>query len=79
MATSTPQVIGGVDTHRDLHVVAAIDPVGRPLGHRSFPATPPVTARCWLGCRAWVGSSGSGWRALAPMALDCCDTCARQV
>ena len=77
MATSTPQIIGGVDTHRDLHVAAAIDPVGHLLGHRSFPATPRATAPCWPGCGAWVSSSGSGWREPALMALDCCDTCAR--
>ena len=51
MATSTPQIIGWVDTHRDLHVAAAIDPVGRLLGHRSFPAT-PAGYRAMLGGRS---------------------------
>jgi transposase len=54
MATKAPQVIGGVDTHRDLHVAAAISPVGRPLGHRSFPAT-PAGYRALL---AWLQSLG---------------------
>jgi transposase len=33
------QVIGGVDTHKDLHVVAVIDAVGRLLATESFPTT----------------------------------------
>lgn len=34
------QVTGGVDTHADTHVAAAIDQVGRELGWASFPTTP---------------------------------------
>lgn len=34
-------VIGGVDTHRDTHTAAVIDPVGRLLHNRTFPATAP--------------------------------------
>jgi transposase len=65
MATKPPQVIGGVDTHRDLHVAAAIDPVGRPLGHRSFPATPAGyrALLAWLrglGQLQRVGVEGTG-------------------
>jgi hypothetical protein len=78
MATKPPQVIGGVDTHRDLHVAAAIDPVGRPLGHRSFPAT-PAGYRALL---AWLRGLGQlqrvAWGEPAPMALVCCATCTRQ-
>lgn len=33
-------VVGGVDTHADVHVVAVIDTVGRELGAESFPTTP---------------------------------------
>ena len=33
-------VIGGVDTHKDAHVAAAIDSAGRLLGTASFPTTP---------------------------------------
>ena len=33
------EVIGGVDTHADTHTVAALDQVGRLLGHTTFPAT----------------------------------------
>jgi transposase len=65
MATSTPQIIGGVDTHRDLHVAAAIDPIGRVLGHRSFPATPAGyrALLAWLrglGQLQRVGVEGTG-------------------
>ena len=30
--------VGGVDTHRDVHVAAVLDGVGRVLGTESFPA-----------------------------------------
>jgi len=33
-------VIGGVDTHLDVHVAAALDPIGGVLGVESFVATP---------------------------------------
>ena len=35
-----PAVIGGVDTHKDVHVAAALDHLGRELGTESFPTTP---------------------------------------
>ena len=35
----TRLVIGGVDTHKDIHVAAAIDGLGRILGVESFPTT----------------------------------------
>jgi hypothetical protein len=33
-------VTGGVDTHLDVHVAAALDPLGAVLGTASFPTTP---------------------------------------
>ena len=48
-------VIGGVDTHKDLHVAAAIDGLGRVLGSRTFPTTP-------AGYRAltrWLATHGT--------------------
>lgn len=36
---ATRLVIGGVDTHKDVHVAAVIDEIGRLLGTESFPAT----------------------------------------
>jgi transposase len=32
-------ITGGVDTHKDVHVAAALDGLGRVLGTESFPAT----------------------------------------
>lgn len=37
--TDPRTVIGGVDTHRDVHVAAAIDDLGRVLGTAEFPTT----------------------------------------
>ncbi len=58
-------VTGGVDTHADVHVAAAVDPVGRKLGHASFPTTPAGYAAllAWLttfGPVALVGVEGTG-------------------
>jgi transposase len=47
-------IVGGVDTHLDVHVAAAVDANGGVLGVRSFPTTP-------AGYRAlsvWLGSFG---------------------
>ena len=35
----TGQVIGGVDTHKDVHVAVVIDSIGRIQGVESFPTT----------------------------------------
>ncbi len=45
-------VFGGVDTHRDFHVVAATDRVGTVLGTETFAATGPGYRRlvAWLEC-----------------------------
>jgi transposase len=32
-------ITGGVDTHSEVHVAAALDPVGGLLGTREFPAS----------------------------------------
>jgi transposase len=39
VASEPRRVIGGVDTHKDLHVAAVIDAVGRSLASQRFPAT----------------------------------------
>jgi len=36
----TSAIAGGLDTHADMHVAAALDPVGGLLGVQEFPATP---------------------------------------
>lgn len=35
-----PEVFGGVDTHSLTHHAAVVDPLGRELADREFPATP---------------------------------------
>lgn len=57
MTTMTSErlaVTGGVDTHRDEHVAAALDPVGGLLGTKSF----PTTAAGYGHLLRWLGSFG---------------------
>jgi transposase len=61
----TPAITGGVDTHADVHVAAALDPVGGLLGVAEFPVTPAGYARLlsWLsgfGTVCLVGIEGTG-------------------
>jgi transposase len=58
-------VTGGVDTHADVHVAAAVDQVGRVLGTEQFPAAAAGyrAALAWLrghGGLARVGVEGTG-------------------
>jgi hypothetical protein len=39
-APDEPRVIGGVDTHKDVHLAAVLDELGRLLDTASVPATP---------------------------------------
>ena len=60
-----PVITGGVDTHADLHVAAALDPIGGLLGVQEFPATAAGYASLlgWLGgfgTVALVGIEGTG-------------------
>ena len=48
-------VIGGVDTHRDTHTAAVIDPIGRLLEHHTFPAT----AAGYRQLLTWMRSFGT--------------------
>jgi transposase len=62
---STRGVIGGVDTHLDVHVAAAVDAVGGVLGVESFPTTEQGYRRLieWLGALGpvmLVGVEGTG-------------------
>ena len=56
----TRAVTGGVDTHADMHVAAALDPIGGLLGVEEFPATTAGYARLlgWLGGFGTVGLVG---------------------
>jgi len=61
----TRAITGGVDTHADVHVAAALDPIGGLLGVAEFPATPAGYARLlgWLGgfgTVCLVGIEGTG-------------------
>jgi transposase len=61
----TPAITGGVDTHADMHVAAALDPIGGLPGVEEFPATPAGYARLldWLagfGTVCLVGIEGTG-------------------
>jgi len=48
-------ITGGVDTHADTHVAAALDPLGGLLGVREFPAT----AAGYAGLLSWLGGFGT--------------------
>ena len=48
-------ITGGVDTHADAHVAAALDPLGGLLGVREFPAT----AAGYDGLLSWLAGFGT--------------------
>ena len=61
----TPAITGGVDTHADVHVAAALDGIGGLLGVSEFPAAPAGYAQLlgWLtsfGTVCLVGIEGTG-------------------
>ena len=65
MSDGRVEVFGGVDTHRDVHVAAVVDGVGRVLGAESFAADESGYGRMvdWfgeLGCLVRVGVEGCG-------------------
>jgi transposase len=68
----TRAVTGGVDTHADTHVAAALDPVGGLLGVAEFPVSAAGYARLlgWLGgfgtvCLVGIEGTGSYGAGLA--------------
>jgi transposase len=58
--TRARAITGGVDTHADVHVAAALDAIGGLLGVQEFPATPAGYARLleWLGGFGIVSLAG---------------------
>jgi transposase len=61
----TPRVIGGVDTHKDVHVAAVLDELGRLLATATFPTTTAGYRRlhrwlCSYGEVLAVGVEGTG-------------------
>ena len=68
----TRAITGGVDTHADVHVAAALDPIGGLLGVEEFPVSPAGYARLlgWLGgfgtvCLVGIEGTGSYGAGLA--------------
>ena len=68
----TRAITGGVDTHADVHVAAALDPIGGLLGVQEFPVTPAGYASLleWLGgfgtvCLVGIEGTGSYGAGLA--------------
>ncbi len=55
MADLPAAIIGGVDTHKDLHVAAALDGVGGLLGTQSF----PTTTAGYRALLVWLRGSGT--------------------
>lgn len=53
--TTTRNVVVGVDTHRDFHVAAIVDTMGRELDTRSFPAT----GAGYRHLTSWAGRYGT--------------------
>jgi transposase len=51
----TRAITGGVDTHADTHVAAALDPIGGLLGVRELPAT----VAGYAGLLGWLGGFGT--------------------
>ncbi len=65
MTTMPDQITGGVDTHLDVHVAAALNAIGGLLGVESFPADGPGYRRllAWLqsfGTVVLIGVEGTG-------------------
>lgn len=55
MVDPARRVVGGVDTHKDVHVVAVVDEVGRILDLAEF----PTTARGHGRLLAWLRGFGT--------------------
>ncbi len=52
--SATRRVIGGVDTHKDIHVAVVIDDLGRRLDTASF----ATTTAGYRDCYRWLGGYG---------------------
>jgi hypothetical protein len=65
----TCAITGGVDTHADVHVAAALDPIGGLLGVAEFPAAAAGYARL-LDVAAFVGDD---WAEDVRHEVACCE------
>ena len=70
MTTIARRITGGVDTHLDVHVAAALDERGAQLGVESLAPRAPATRSCWAGSRASAPSSWSVSKAPAATGPD---------
>jgi transposase len=76
------RVLGGVNTHKDVHVGAALDELGRLLGTGSFPTTTTGYQQLWRWLRSWgevatvgvegTGSWGAGLAFISPPRVSMC-------
>src|SRR3974390_987994 len=62
---ATRSIAGGIDTHGEIHVAAALDDIGGLLGTKSFEADPAGHEALWawlesFGTLAKVGVEGTG-------------------
>jgi len=71
-------VTGGVDTHLDVHVAAALDPLGALLGTERFDTDPAGYKALLTWLEASVRSPRWAWRARAPMVRAWPGSCAEQ-
>ena len=67
MTDTTRRVTAGVDTHRDVHMVAVLDERGGELGCAPFAADPAGYRKALAGCTASGPSSASESKAPGPM------------
>lgn len=66
---TTSAIIGGVDTHKDLHVAAVVNQHNKVLGTEYF----SITRQGYRKMLAWMATFGSvQLSAQAPTAQDCC-------
>ena len=71
---SPGRIVGGVDTHKDLHVAAVVDELDRVLASRCFATTRHGYSRWSPGWAPLDRSSVSVLRRPAPTVQDCCVT-----
>ena len=55
-------VTGGVDTHKDIHVAAVLDALGRLMATAAFPRLATATGDCSAGCNPTASSPPSASR-----------------
>jgi hypothetical protein len=72
----TRPITGGIDTHLEVHVAAALDANGGVLGVESFPTTPAGYVGLHAGWLRSVRSTALGSKAPAPTAPVWPGTCA---